>query len=182
MHTKDNIPVTWPSNFWDSFEWRECVMTDAIPQDDVWDTPARQKILELEEMYAKINLSAEATKHYMSIRPPVPPQVQHILDEYKTVDHNYNFLKLNAGHNIVKHYDTYAHFINFNKIAKEQHNKIKRTIIMMTEWSFGQVLQVDDVIESHWRVGDTYTWEGDTWHGLGNFGLDDCVIMQVTWL
>ena len=47
----------------------------------------------------------------------------------------------------------------------------------MTEWSFGQVLQIDDVIESHWRVGDNYTWEGDTWHGL-----DDCVIMQVTWL
>ena len=42
--------------------------------------------------------------------------------------------------------------------------------------------QVDDVIESHWQIGDTYTWEGDTWHGLGNFGLKDCVIMQVTWL
>ena len=182
MHTKDNIVVTWPDRFWNKFQWQETFMTDGIPKDDVWDTPAKQKILALEEMYKKINLSPEATKHYMSIRPPLPQQVQSIIDRYQTVDSNYNFLKLTAGHNIVKHYDSYATFIKFNNIAEEMHNKIKRTIIMMTEWSFGQVLQIDDVIESHWRVGDTYTWEGDTWHGLGNFGLDDCVIMQVTWL
>ena len=123
MHTKDNIEVTWPDRFWNKFQWQETLMTDGIPKDDVWDTPARQKILALEEMYKKINLSPEATKHYMSIRPPLPQQVQSIIDRYQTIDSNYNFLKLTAGHNIVKHYDSYATFIKFNNIAEEMNEE-----------------------------------------------------------
>ena len=181
MVVKNNIPVTWKDE-WKDFEWKETVMTNEIPKNDVWNTPATRKKLELENLYAQINIVPECTKHYMSIRPPLTKGLQTILDSYKTIDHNYNFLKLKAGHNIIKHYDTYATFIKFNNIPEDKHDQIKRTIIMMTDWSFGQVLQVEDQIETHWKVGDTYTWKGDAWHGLGNFGFEDCVVMQVTWL
>ena len=182
MHTKNNIPVTWQPKDWLSYEWEEKFMGKEVPKDDVWNSPATKEILKQEKLWAQSGINSDCTKHYMSIRPPLSQGLQEILKHYKTVDHNYNFLKLTAGHNIVKHYDSYASFIKFNNIPEEMHKKIKRTIVMMTEWSFGQVLQIHDSIESHWQIGNTYTWEGDTWHGLGNFGLDDCVIMQVTWL
>lgn len=178
---KDNIPVTW-NNEWTEFNWKETLMTAEIPKDDIWDTPATRKKLELEKLYVQLEISPECTKHYMSIRPPLTDGLQAVLDRYKTVDHNYNFLKLTAGHNVIRHYDSYATFIKFNQIPESSYNNIKRTIIMMTDWSFGQVLQVEDTIETHWKIGDTFTWRGDVWHGVGNFGFDDVVCMQVTWL
>jgi len=181
MVVKGNIPITWDTE-WQAFEWSETLMTNEIPKDDIWNTSATRKKLELEKLYAELKIRAECTKHYMSIRPPLTPGLHAVLDQYNTVDHNYNFLKLTAGHNVIKHYDSYATFIKFNNILEDNHNLIKRTIVMMTDWSFGQVLQVEDRIETHWKVGDTYTWQGDSWHGLGNFGFDDCVVMQVTWL
>ncbi len=181
MLTKSSIPVTWNEE-WKTFDWKETLMTNEIPKDDIWDTPATRKKLELEEMYAKMNISSECTKHYMSIRPPLTEGLKVVLDTYKTVDHNYNFLKLTAGHNLIKHYDSYATFIKFNNIPEKDHDTIKRTIVMMTDWSFGQMFQVENSIETHWKVGTTYTWQGEAWHGLGNFGFDDCVVMQVTWL
>lgn len=181
MVVKGNVPVTW-NDEWKEFEWKETLMTDEVPKDDMWNTSATRKKLELEELYAEIKISAECTKHYMSIRPELNNGLRSILDYYKDIDHNYNFLKLTAGHNVIKHYDSYATFIKFNEIPEEKHTEIKRTIIMMTDWAFGQVLQVEDQLESHWKIGDTYTWQGDAWHGLGNFGFDDCVVMQVTWL
>lgn len=181
MVVKGTVPVTW-NNEWRDFVWQETYMTNEIPKDDMWDTPATKKKLELEKLYEQLKIVPECTKHYMSIRPPLTDALQRILDEYKTVDHNYNFLKLTAGHNVIKHYDSYATFIKFNDIPEDRHDHIKRTIIMMTDWCFGQVLQVENKIETHWKIGDTYTWQGNAWHGLGNFGFDDCVVMQVTWL
>lgn len=178
---KSKIPVAW-QNEWKSFEWTPTLMTNEIPSDDMWNTPATQKKLELEKIYANLGISAECTKHYMSIRPSLSNGLLTILDRFKDREFNYNFLKLTAGHNIIKHYDTYATFIKFNQIPNDRHNNISRTIIMMTDWEFGQVLQVGDVIESHWKIGDTFTWTGDIWHGVGNFGLADFVCMQVTWL
>jgi hypothetical protein len=181
MLVKGNIPVTWATE-WEDFIWKETFMTNEVPKDDIWNTPATHKKLELETLYAQLNISAECTKHYMSIRPELSTGLRIILDNYKTRDYNYNFLKLTAGHNLIKHYDSYSTFIKFNEIPEERHKLIKRTIVMMTEWQFGQVFQVEDKIESHWKIGDTYTWEGDAWHGLSNFGFNDCVIMQVTWI
>lgn len=181
MVVKGSISVTW-NDEWKDFEWKETLMTNEIPKDDIWNTPATRKKLELEKLYAQLAISPECTRHYMSIRPPLTEGLQAVLDGYTTVDYNYNFLKLTAGHNVIKHYDSYATFIKFNSIPEDKHNDIQRTIVMMTDWNFGQVLQVEDSIETHWKVGDTYTWKGDAWHGLGNFGFNECVVMQVTWL
>lgn len=181
MVIKGKIPVTW-SNEWQSFGWVETLMTNEIPKDDAWDTPATIKKLKLEKLYSDLKISPECTKHFMCICPELSTGLIKILDKFNTANYNYNFLKVTAGHNVIKHYDSYATFIKFNNVSESEHRHIKRTIVMMTEWKFGQVLQVEEKIETHWNIGDTYTWEGDVWHGLGNFGFDDCVVMQITWL
>lgn len=179
--TKSNIPVSW-GNECSLFSWNETVMTDEAPKDDLWDIPATQNRLRLEQLYKDLNISAECTKHYMCFRPELSEGLTAVLDNFKNVNYNYNFLKLEAGHNIIKHYDSYSTFVKFNNIPEHRYEDINRTIIMMTDWSFGQILQVEDIVESHWKKGDTYTWKGSAWHGLGNFGLDECVVMQVTWI
>lgn len=178
---KKNIPVTW-TNEWKDFDWKETFMIDEIPKEDNWDTHATRKKLELEKLYLSLGISKDCTRHFMSLRPELSPGLTKIIERFKDHSFNYNFLKLTAGYNLIKHYDTYATFVKLYNVPENKLQEISRTIVMMTEWSFGQIIQVNDQIETNWKIGDTYTWKGDIWHGVANFGFDDFVCMQVTWL
>jgi hypothetical protein len=80
------------------------------------------------------------------------------------------------------HFDTYATFVKFNNIDENNVHNVCRTAIMMKDWDRGQVLQVGDEVYTHWQAGDTFTWKGDTWHGVANFGPSELVIGQITFL
>jgi hypothetical protein len=179
--SKGYIDPNWDKEYED-FCWIETFMTDEIPKDDIWNTSATVTKLKLEDYYKKIKISKECTKHYMSLKPTLSLGLSSILQEFKGTTSHYNFLKLTPGHNLVWHYDSYSTFIRYNSVKDNQIKDINRTIIMMEDWTFGQIIQVGNTIATHWNKGDTYTWRGDQWHGVANFGFSDFVIMQVTWL
>ena len=53
---------------------------------------------------------------------------------------------------------------------------------MLTPWAPGQVLQIGDDTITNWKIDDKFTWNADTWHGVGNFSFTDFVVMQITWM
>lgn len=176
------IPVTWDTIDLSTLSWKETYMTDEIPKNDSWDTYATHKKLELEKMYKAWNIPKEGTLHYMSIRPQLNSNLSSILDNYKDLSFNYNFLKLPPGCQLTWHFDTYATFVKFNNIPEENSSKIRRTIVMMKDWDVGQVFQVSNKVYSHWKKGHTFSWWGEAWHGMCNFGPSDIVIAQITFL
>jgi hypothetical protein len=157
-------------------------MIDEIPKDDIWDNFATKSKLELDKFYKDISMPKECSKHYMAFRPILINGLEKILDIFDNKIYNYNFLKLTAGYNLFWHYDSYSTFVKFNNIDQNSSLKINRTIVMMDSWKQGQILQVGNDIASHWNAGDTFTWNNDMWHGLSNFGFDDLVLMQITWI
>jgi hypothetical protein len=179
--SKGFITPLWDKEYED-FYWIETFMTDEIPKNNIWNTSATITKLKLEDYYKKIKISKECTKHYMSLTPDLSLQLSSILKNFDKNKLHYNFLKLTPGHNLIWHYDSYSTFIRHNNVIESQIKNISRTIVMMEDWTFGQVLQVGNSIETHWNKGDTYTWIGDQWHGVANFGFSDFVVMQVTWL
>ena len=179
--TRSSTKQLW-TNEYNMFTWEETYMIDEVPLADVWDNFATTSKLELENLYRLKSLPKECTKHYMCFRPELSVGLSKVLAQFENKLYNYNFLKLTPGYNLLWHYDSYSTFVKFNNINQADANNINRTIIMITPWSPGQILQVGNDIASHWNVGDTFTWNSDTWHGLSNFGFNDCVVMQVTWL
>lgn len=174
--------VTWSNNDLDSLEWESTYMTDEIPVNDDWDTFATRNKKKLETMYKDLGVPKEGSLHYMCIRPSLPESLQSIIRPYKDLLFNYNFLKLTPGCSLMWHFDTYATFVKYNNIDEKDINNVCRTITMMQDWDYGQVLQVDNKVHTHWNAGDTYTWRGNEWHGMSNFGLNDIIISQVTFL
>jgi hypothetical protein len=72
--------------------------------------------------------------------------------------------------------------VHYNNITEDQAENIHRTIVMLTPWAPGQVLQVSDNTITKWNVGDTHQWNAYTWHGVGNFSFTDFVVIQITWI
>lgn len=174
--------VTWTSNDLNNLHWEKTHSIDEIPVNDSWDTFATKNKLAQEAMYKAWGVPKEGGRHYMSIRPVLNRKLQCIIEPYVDKKYNYNFLKLTPGCQLMWHYDTYATFVKFNDIEQTQIQNVCRSAIMMLDWDRGQIFQIGDKIYSHWKAGDTFTWKGDTWHGLCNFGPSDVVIGQITFL
>lgn len=164
------------------FDWLETYMIDEVPSTDVWENFATTKKLDLEERYRMLNMPKECSKHYMALIPDATEEIEYYLKPFKDTKHHYNFLKLTPGYNLWWHYDAYSTFVRYNNITEEQAENINRTIIMLTPWEPGQVLQIDTDTHTKWNVGDTFTWNSYTWHGVGNFSFSDFVVMQITWM
>ena len=165
-----------------NFDWIETFMIDEVPSTDVWENFATSKKLELEQQYRNLNMPKECSKHYMALNPDTTEEIEFYLNPFSHTQHHYNFLKLTPGYNLWWHYDSYSTFVRYNNITEEHAEKINRTIVMLTPWEPGQVLQIGSNTHTNWNIGDAFTWNSYTWHGVGNFSFTDFVVMQITWL
>lgn len=176
---KSSIPAAWSEEDL-VFEWHENVQTNEVPKDDPWDTaPFRYY---MEDMYRAWGVDDLCTKHYLSFRPTLTGKLSTILDNFKFKTISHNLLKLPPGRVLLWHFDAYATFIKHNNLLLDDFNRIGRTVVMMNDWKFGQVIQIGNEVISHWSQGDTFSWPNSTWHGASNFGGSDLVVMQVSYL
>jgi hypothetical protein len=180
IHT--SVPVTWSPEDLSSFEWLETYQTHEVPKDDKWNTHATDLKIQLEDLYAEWHVPKEPTLHYMCLAPALSAGLQKAYDSFDAGKKHYNFLKITPGHVSFWHFDSYATFVKHNDIDVKRHKDIQRSAVMMTDWCFGQVLQIGGTVYSGWNAGDVFTWVGDTWHGAANFGIEDFTVMQVTYL
>ena len=180
IHT--SVPVTWSVEDLLPFKWLETYQTHEVPKDDKWNTHATDLKLQLEDLYAEWKVPKEPTLHYMCLAPELSPGLQQAYNTFDTKRKHYNFLKITPGHLSFWHFDSYATFVKEHNVGPEVQDRIQRSAIMMTNWSFGQVLQIGGTVYSGWNAGDVFTWHGSTWHGAANFGIEDFTVMQVTHL
>jgi hypothetical protein len=179
--TRSSLVPDWDPNLID-VPWTEVIQTEEVVVGDPWDIYTTELKHQLADLHAEWSIPRESVKHYMSLRPQLNKGLETALAPFEKYTHNYSLLKLTAGHMIVWHFDTYATFVKHNNISQQDADKIKRSIVMLTPWSFGHVLQIGSEVISGWSVGDIITWSSDTWHGACNFGRDDFTIMQVTYI
>lgn len=178
---RTKVSVTWDDEY-TSLPWKKTYQTNEVPADDKWNTKSTDLKLQLENLYRDWKVSKTSTLHYMSLNPPLTPGLEKILNNFDSKRRHYNFLKLTPSHQLFWHFDSYATFTkNFN-VSEKDFGKITRSAVLLTPWSFGQVIQVGGTVYSSWDQGDVISWVGDVWHGAANFGIEDLVVMQVTYL
>jgi len=179
--TRSSLVPAWDPNHID-VPWTETIQTEEVVAGDPWDIYTTELKYQLADLHASWNIPRESVKHYMSLQPELGNGLDSALTPFVDYTHTYSLLKLTAGHMIVWHFETYAAFVKCNNIPQQDADKIKRSIVMLTPWTFGHVLQIGSEVISGWDVGDVITWSNDTWHGACNFGKDDFTIMQVTYI
>jgi hypothetical protein len=177
---KSSVPVIWDFNQI-KFNWKELYSYDQVTPDDPWDSPATTLKLQQEALYNSWGIEKTCTKHYQSYVTELGFDPNEIFKLIPGHNHSYNFLKLGAGRILPWHLDTYTYYINVNGIPSTDIPTVRRLIVMMNDWSNGQVLQYGDQTISHWQAGDTLTWSPHMWHGAANFGHDDLVVMIINY-
>ena len=161
--------------------WEQTFCIEEIPKDDNWGTHSSNFHMWLEERFLEWGNIKEATEHYMSFNPALKFDPLPIFKEIGCTQFLYNFIKIPAGRLIPWHCDTYAYFVKRFNISTEQIPNLKRAIVCMTDWTFGQTMQLGNTVLSHWSAGDIYSWDHAAWHGAANFGNEPLTFMQVTY-
>ena len=179
--TKAHINCTWDTSDL-NFEWVETIQTKEVPKDDPWDSFTTDMKYHLQDLHHSWGVPDSSTYHLMALRPELNPKLKFILDHFKTQKFSYNFIKITPGHMLVWHYDTYATFVKGQQLTIDDAENIKRSVVLMSDWDVGQVIQIGNDIITHWKAGDVITWDSFAWHGTCNFGPSDMIVMQVSYI
>lgn len=178
---KTQIKATWKISDL-NFAWTNTVQTDEVPINDVWNSYTTKQKYFLAELHASWGIPDKSTEHWMCFEPILKENLLPILDPFKKYAYSYNILKLTPGHMLAWHFDTYATFVRRKQVNEYDAAKIKRSVVMLTPWDCGQVIQIGNDVLSHWNPGNTFTWNSYTWHGTANFGKSDMIVAQVSYL
>lgn len=82
------------------------------------------------------------------------------------------------GHGIPWHRDTMD---GWRQRFPEHHSKIvKRKLLMVSDWHWGQMLQLDNEIKTHWSAGDVYDIPLGQWHLSANQGVVPKITVSLT--
>jgi hypothetical protein len=82
------------------------------------------------------------------------------------------------GHGIPWHRDTLD---GWNQRFPQHHDKIvKRKLLMVSDWHWGHMLQLDNCVLSHWSSGDVYNIPLGEWHLSANQGVMPKITVSIT--
>jgi len=159
---------------YEHLDWKTTYMiesTDGI----TYDTAGADENIAQEQLYISKGMDRDSSKHYA------------VFDVYMDLHmpnyyYDISYFKLQAGNNLWWHKDYYSFFQTKFNIIDRKHQSIHRTMIHLTDWSYGQIFQCNRQLAVEWKKGDCYTFPEDIGHGVGNFSTEDYVIMQVTWI
>lgn len=163
--------------------WTKTYCIEEFDCNDTWDNPASKFKLWQEELYKSWGHTKESTVHYMAFDPEINFSTRQIYKEIGCTNnpHSFNFMQIPAGSIIPWHCDTYAYFVNKYHVKPEDITRVRRAIVFMEDWTFGQTAQFGRSTLSHWEAGDVYSWDHAAWHGVANFGNQPITVMQVTY-
>ena len=82
------------------------------------------------------------------------------------------------GHGIPWHRDTMDGWKE--KYPQYANRIVERNLLMVSEWHWGQLLQIDNNVFTHWNSGDVYVIPTKHWHLSANQGVVPKITVSLT--
>tara|TARA_B100001939_G_scaffold46947_1_gene36438 strand:+ start:1854 stop:2354 length:501 start_codon:yes stop_codon:yes gene_type:complete len=88
---------------------------------------------------------------------------------------NSNFQVQKPGNICAPHHDTF-------KMIRELgfDEKPYRILVCMSDWMFGQVIMIEDLVITNWKKGDAYIWDNEALHMSANGSIGDKLTMIIS--
>ena len=108
-------------------------------------------------------------------------------EKYNISHHHACAIYLEPGQCMPVHDDTYAYL---QKYMKRDHpmvkysvvDNIRRYLVFLTDWEWGQCLGAGNTIEHQWKSGDTFVWKHKMLHWSSNASMKPMIFFEITGL
>jgi hypothetical protein len=91
------------------------------------------------------------------------------------------------GHGIPWHRDTndawrnkFSHLNLNSQTGLCDLGPVKRKLLMVSDWHWGQMLQIDNTVLTHWSSGDVFDIPVGQWHASANQGIKPKITISLT--
>ena len=109
-----------------------------------------------------------------------------LANKYNLTHYHYCIVLIPPGQCMPVHDDTYSYLNKYMKRdypnVKYDTSNIRRYLVFLTDWEWGQCFGAGNVIKWQWRVGDTYTWKYRMLHWASNASFEPMVFFEITGL
>ena len=111
---------------------------------------------------------------------------QTIASHFKMTDVDVKFHNQRPGQTLNLHIDNFAgrkeRGNSFKEIKADKNpDAMRRFVVMLDDWKYGQVFMLGNQVWHNWRKGDCITWDWrDIPHCTSNMGWDNRPMLQVT--
>lgn len=75
------------------------------------------------------------------------------------------------GHTMYSHVDTYSSFIRRTGDERADYSKLRRYMVFVTDWDWGQFFHHGNHVLQPWQAGDCWDVQPGVYHGSANCGL-----------
>ena len=55
-----------------------------------------------------------------------------------------------------------------------------RILVCMSDWVFGQIIMIEDLVVTNWKKGDGYIWDSEALHMSANGSIKDKLTMIIS--
>jgi hypothetical protein len=113
------------------------------------------------------------------------PEAKHLpWNKFDTIfeEKNLSFCFINQppGQFTSPHYDSFIGYCKFKNIPESMASKIKRYVIFLKDWKFGQVFCFENQTISNWKKGDMIAWPYMQIHSTSNAGYENRLVLTIT--
>tara|TARA_R110002051_G_scaffold49557_1_gene96685 strand:+ start:2115 stop:2768 length:654 start_codon:yes stop_codon:yes gene_type:complete len=107
--------------------------------------------------------------------------------EYDIEYHHACAIYLEPGQCMPVHDDTYAYLQKYMKrdypeVKYDAVENIRRYLVFLTDWEWGQCLGAGNTIEHQWTAGDVYAWKHKMLHWSSNSSMKPMAFFEITGL
>ena len=152
-----NYPFDFKIKINDFKHWREHKI-DTYQSDDYWSLKG------IEVGYGDNTLILK------SYGEDFPSYLKDYTEQFDFIDsYQNNFHVQKPGMILQPHYDTYDNVENSSRV-----------VVFMSEWEFGQVFMIEDLVVTNWKKGDTYHFDKKALHMSSNGSMKDKLTLSMT--
>ena len=136
------------------------------------------KIYRHTDNYSKIDNSVgygDNTEIFKVWGEDYPQYLRDYVEKFPIKVVNSNFQLQKPGNVIPPHHDNF-------KMIKEMgfDEKPYRILVCMSDWVFGQVIMIEDLVITNWKKGDAYIWDSEALHMSANGSIGDKLTMIIS--
>ena len=110
-----------------------------------------------------------------------------LTNKYNISHHHACAIIIPSGQCMPVHGDTYGYLSEYMKrdypdVKYDAVKNIKRYLVFLTDWEWGQVLGAGNTISHQWPLGAVYQWKHKMPHWASNSGMKPMVFFEITGL
>jgi len=134
------------------------------------------------------NVGYTENNYFIEFNNDILPDIADLMKEKYNLSYEHSCaIIIPPGQCMPVHGDTYSYLMrymasDFSEIKYDLKKDVRRYLMFLTDWEWGQSIGAGNVLKWQWKKGDIFKWDHKLLHWSSNAGMKPVVFFEITGL